>query len=171
MCSLERGRSRTRSPRRAAYRLDLVTPVGGRQEGGEADLHVRTEPGPRLSCSDPWNLAGGQQGAGGRRSDYAGVADSSDSASEANGEEEKEGVAEEEHNEDADRVPEEMRGSDARRQGQIADAYRAPEKMHGSDARRQGQIADADRAPEEMRWSDARRQGQIADADRAPTVC
>ncbi|CAI5498739.1 unnamed protein product [Closterium sp. Naga37s-1] len=168
MRSLERGRSRTRSPQRAAYRADLVTRVGGRQEGGEADLHVRTEPRPRPSCNDPWNLAGGQQGAGERRRKYAGVADSSDSASEADGKEEKEGVAEEERDADADRAPEEMRGSDARRQGQIADADRAPEKMCGSDARRQGQIADADRAPEEMRGSEVRRQRKIADADGAP---
>ncbi|CAI7916612.1 unnamed protein product, partial [Closterium sp. NIES-53] len=65
--SRERGRSPTRSSRRAAYRADPVTPTGGRREGSREDVSVRSEPWRRPTTSNPWNLAGGQHGGDGRR--------------------------------------------------------------------------------------------------------
>ncbi|CAI6002107.1 unnamed protein product [Closterium sp. NIES-64] len=65
--SRERGRSPTRSLRRAAYRADPVTPTDVRREESEKDLRVRSEPWRRPTISNPWNLAEGQRGTGGRR--------------------------------------------------------------------------------------------------------
>ncbi|CAI5949133.1 unnamed protein product [Closterium sp. NIES-64] len=65
--SRERGRSPTRSPRRAAYRADPVTPTDVRREESGEDLRVRSEPWRRPTISNPWNLAEGQRGTGGRR--------------------------------------------------------------------------------------------------------
>ncbi|CAI5985716.1 unnamed protein product [Closterium sp. NIES-64] len=92
MRSLERGRSRTRSPRRPAYRADGGSPIRGRRGGSQGDPHAKAEPRPRPSGSDPWNLAGGQQGAGEGRHDDADMTDSPESARKADDEGDCEGV-------------------------------------------------------------------------------
>ncbi|CAI5978360.1 unnamed protein product [Closterium sp. NIES-64] len=92
MRSLERGRSRTRSPRRTAYRADGGSPIRGRRGGSQGDPHAKAEPRPRPSGTDPGNLAGGQQGAGEGRHDDADMTDSPESARKADDEGDCEGV-------------------------------------------------------------------------------
>ncbi|CAI7820085.1 unnamed protein product [Closterium sp. NIES-54] len=96
----ERGRSPTRSPRRAAYRADWVTPTGRHHDDDGPDPRVRSEPWRRPARSDPWNLPEGQHG--GRARQYDGDIDmqSLDSASEAD---------EEEYHEEASEAERELR--------------------------------------------------------------
>ncbi|CAI5980831.1 unnamed protein product [Closterium sp. NIES-64] len=140
---------------------------------------MRSAPGPHPSKSDPWDLARGQRGAGVRRQEDADETDSLMLAKEADGEElaEDDPMDEEEDHSPGDmrkagerrhRAPEEVRGKEARRQGNRAEADRTPEEVRGSQARRQRNRADADRTPEEVRGKEARREGNRTEAERAP---
>ncbi|CAI7795419.1 unnamed protein product [Closterium sp. NIES-53] len=143
MRSLERGRLPTRLPCRAAYSADRVTPVGVRRDGGGPDPHIRLEPRSQALNSDPWDLARGQRGMEERCCDDD-MLDSSDSAKEANGEDEaddipiawddeREGVVEDERDEGSKNAGASgslggMRRGSVRR-GESADAGHAVDEM------------------------------------------